>query len=52
LAAPAGQFLAMKGLYPQEELAALPPGFELLGVHKLIIKGLAAERHLVCIKRK
>jgi 16S rRNA (guanine527-N7)-methyltransferase len=52
LAAPDGQFLAMKGVYPQEELDALPSGFELLGVHKLIIKGLAAERHLVCIKRK
>ncbi len=52
LAVPNGQFLAMKGVYPQTELDALPSGFELVGVHKLIINGLAAERHLVCIKRK
>jgi 16S rRNA (guanine527-N7)-methyltransferase len=52
LAAPDAQFLAMKGVYPQNELETLPPGFELLDVHKLIINGLAAERHLVCIKKK
>jgi 16S rRNA (guanine527-N7)-methyltransferase len=52
LAAIDGQFLAMKGVYPKNELTDLPPGFELIGVHKLIINGLAAERHLVCIRRK
>jgi 16S rRNA (guanine527-N7)-methyltransferase len=52
LVTPAGQFLAMKGVYPQEELQAIPADFELLGVHKLVIKGLDAERHLVCIKKR
>lgn len=47
-----GQFLAMKGIYPEQELQAMPENFILLGVHKLIIHGLAAERHLVCIRRK
>jgi 16S rRNA (guanine527-N7)-methyltransferase len=52
LAAPDGVFLAMKGVYPEQELLALPAGFVVLDTPKLTIKGLAAERHLVCIKRK
>jgi len=47
-----GQFLAMKGVYPEQELENIPDNFKLLGVHKLKINGLAAERHLVCIGRK
>ena len=47
-----GQFLAMKGMYPTQEIEAIPPDFVLLGAHKLKIKGLQAERHLVCIQRK
>jgi 16S rRNA (guanine527-N7)-methyltransferase len=46
-----GQFLAMKGAYPDEELKNLPAGFDVIAVHKLTIKGLPAERHLVCIKK-
>jgi 16S rRNA (guanine527-N7)-methyltransferase len=46
-----GQFLAMKGAYPDEELKNLPVDFDVLAVHKLTIKGLPAERHLVCIKK-
>jgi len=46
-----GQFLAMKGLYPHKELQEIPPGFQVQAVHPLLIKGLHAERHLVCIKK-
>ncbi len=47
-----GQFLAMKGVYPAAELAAIPPSFEVIATHKLLIKGLAAERHLICVAKK
>lgn len=52
LICPKGQFLAMKGSYPREEIAALPADFELVGIDQLSIRGLAAERHLIRIKRK
>lgn len=47
-----GQFLAMKGTYPEKELADLPPGFSVQGIHPLTIKGLHASRHLVCLKKE
>jgi 16S rRNA (guanine527-N7)-methyltransferase len=47
-----GQFVAMKGVYPEQEIRDIPAGFTVTGVHKLEIKGLAAERHVVCIQRK
>lgn len=46
-----GQFLAMKGTFPEKEIADIPKNFELLAVHKLMIKGLDAERHLVCLRK-
>jgi 16S rRNA (guanine527-N7)-methyltransferase len=52
LAAANGQFIAMKGLCPTVEIETLPPAFVLEGVYPLTIKGLAATRHAVCIKRK
>lgn len=45
-----GQFLAMKGLFPEEEIKAIPPNFVVVAVHELRINGLDAKRHLVCIK--
>lgn len=45
-----GQFLAMKGVYPTEELSLLPANIAVLAVHKQNIIGLHAERHLVCLK--
>ncbi len=51
LVAADGCFLAMKGIYPEQELAELPAGFECEGVHALSVPGLNAERHLVVIKR-
>ncbi len=47
LCTPGGRLLAMKGQRPDDEIAALPPGFAVLGVHALAVPGLAAERHLV-----
>ena len=48
---PEGRLLAMKGAYPSEEIAALPPGWRVQGTQALRVPGLAAERHLVTIGR-
>lgn len=47
LLAPGGEFLAMKGIYPEEELAAFPPGFTVVEVLPLQVPGVEGERHLV-----
>lgn len=47
LCAPEGRLLAMKGVFPDEELARLPPDYRLVGIYPLHIPGLDAERHLV-----
>ena len=47
-----GQFLAMKGVYPEQEIQDISAEFNLITVHKLTIKGLDAERHLVCLELK
>lgn len=44
-----GQFLMMKGVYPEDEIREIPDKFKLLNVHKLEIKGLDAQRHIVLI---
>ncbi len=46
-----GRWLAMKGRYPDDELAALPPGFRLRSAHRLQVPGLDAERHLLTLAR-
>ena len=46
-----GTWLALKGRYPQDELAALPPGFGIERILPLRVPGLDAERHVVVIKR-
>ena len=51
LLAPQGRLLAMKGMHPAEEIAALPPGWAALAVHPLAVPGLDAERHLVEVGR-
>jgi 16S rRNA (guanine527-N7)-methyltransferase len=45
----AGQFLAMKGVYPQEELAGMPPGYTVSEAPALAVPGLSATRHVVVI---
>jgi 16S rRNA (guanine527-N7)-methyltransferase len=47
LLTPAGRLLAMKGVLPVDEIAALPAGWQLLATHALQVPGLGAERHLV-----
>jgi 16S rRNA (guanine527-N7)-methyltransferase len=47
LCAAGGVVAAMKGVYPDEELAQLPPAFELRSAVRLQVPGLSAERHLV-----
>jgi 16S rRNA (guanine527-N7)-methyltransferase len=42
--------LAMKGIYPHEELTRLPATVALLGVEPLKVPGLDAERHLVLLR--
>lgn len=46
-----GEFLAMKGVNPTEEIAALPEGFSVRDVVSLDVPFLDEERHLVRITR-
>jgi 16S rRNA (guanine527-N7)-methyltransferase len=46
-----GQFLAMKGVYPEEEIRQVPEEFRVFSIHALRINGLDADRHLVCIEK-
>lgn len=47
LVCPGGQWLAMKGVYPQAELEGISEPYE---VHILQVPGLAKQRHLVSIR--
>lgn len=46
-----GVFLAMKGRYPEAELAELPPQYVLQQSHELHVPGLEEERHLLVLGR-
>lgn len=46
-----GRLVAMKGVYPDEEIAQLPPGFHVVAAPALVVPGLDAERHLIVIER-
>ena len=48
---PGGRLLAMKGVVPDDEIAALPAGWRVAAVHPLRVPGLDAERHLVEVVR-
>ncbi len=50
LCAEDGVIVAMKGVYPYEELALLPDGFAVREVIPLAVPGLEAERHLVLLQ--
>ena len=47
LLGPDGHLLAMKGVVPDDEIAALPPGWGVAAIHPLQVPGLSAERHLL-----
>jgi 16S rRNA (guanine527-N7)-methyltransferase len=50
LAAPGGRFLAMKGVYPYEEIARVPASHRVAEVVELKVPALDAKRHLVLIE--
>jgi len=49
--APGGRLVAMKGVYPDEELAQLPPGLRVIAAPALVVPGLDAERHLIIMEQ-
>ena len=51
LCAEQGVFLAMKGLYPESELAQLPQGYHLLSSHQLKVPATEGARHLLILGR-
>ncbi|MGH3414562.1 MAG: RsmG family class I SAM-dependent methyltransferase, partial [Marmoricola sp.] len=50
--APGGMLAAMKGVHPDEEIALLPPRFEVLATPALDVPGLDAARHLILMRRR
>ncbi|MEO8626947.1 MAG: 16S rRNA (guanine(527)-N(7))-methyltransferase RsmG [Betaproteobacteria bacterium] len=50
LCAPDGRLLAMKGVFPHEEIEQLPAGVRLQSVIPLAVPGLNAVRHLVVLQ--
>ena len=50
LLAPRGCWAAMKGIYPTEEISALPSTVELVRAVKLHVPLLGAERHLLVLR--
>lgn len=51
-AAAGGRLAAMKGVYPHEEIARLPGGWELARALPLAVPGLRAQRHLLLFERE
>jgi 16S rRNA (guanine527-N7)-methyltransferase len=47
ISGPTTLVLALKGRYPHEELAQLPPGWRLDAVRSVLVPDLGAERHIV-----
>jgi len=50
-AAAGGRLVAMKGVHPYEEIAQLPPDWQVRQVIPLTVPGLRAQRHLVTLVR-
>lgn len=47
-----GKFLAMKGLIPHDEIAALPAQYEVAAIHPLSLPGTSHVRHVLDIRRR
>ncbi|MGV3743040.1 MAG: 16S rRNA (guanine(527)-N(7))-methyltransferase RsmG [Burkholderiaceae bacterium] len=47
-----GQFIALKGILPKDEMARLPQGWKVSRVQPLSVPGLDAQRHLLFIERE
>lgn len=52
LVAPAGRLLAMKGVFPADEIAAVPAGWRVSASPVLVVPGLDAQRHLIILERE
>jgi 16S rRNA (guanine527-N7)-methyltransferase len=52
LLAPEGRFIAMKGILPEDEIGRLPAGWAVESVQALSVPTLAAQRHLITIRRE
>ena len=52
LLAPGGSIVAMKGVYPDEEIAELPAAVRVVAAPALSVPGLDAQRHLIVMERK
>lgn len=50
LLAPGGRWLAMKGIYPEAEIARLPAGVVVAEEHRLEVPGVDGERHLIVMR--
>jgi 16S rRNA (guanine527-N7)-methyltransferase len=46
-----GSFVAMKGVYPHEEILQLPPDIRVVASPALSVPGLDAQRHLIVMER-
>ena len=46
-----GKFLALKGQYPADEIAAIPETFTLESSVELYVPGLQGERHLLTVQK-
>jgi 16S rRNA (guanine527-N7)-methyltransferase len=52
LLADGGQFIAMKGVAPNEEIERLPEGWKVTAIEPLSVPGLEVARHLIIIQKE
>ena len=46
-----GQFFALKGRYPQDEISQLPENITLVASHEITVPELVGERHVIVLKK-